>query len=160
MKASHTLDRTDLKMLQLLQESGRISNKELAERVNLSASACYQRLQRLLDEQWLLGVHARVNMEKLGSPVQCITTISMSNHAPDSFSLLERNLESLPEVLEAYTVSGGCDFIVRFACDQMSRYMTLTNELIQQCPDIGHINTHVVLKQSKTFTGFTLPDCP
>ena len=158
MKAEHTLDRIDLKMLQLLQDNGRISNKELAEKVNLSTSACHQRLQRLLDEKWLLGIQGLVNMEKLGAPVQCIATISLQQHAPETFQRLEQHFSELAEVLEAYTVSGGCDFIVRFACDQMSRYMALTNGLIQQCPEIAQINTHVVLKQSKTFSGFALPD--
>lgn len=152
-----SLDRIDIRILSTLQGNGRISNKDLAEQVNLSTSACHQRLQRLMDEDWLLGIQGVVNIDKLAAPVQCLATISMSCHAPESFALVEKQLERMPEVLEAYTVSGGCDFIVRFACAQMSRYMDLTNELIHYCPDIGHINTHVVLKQSKRFQGFTLP---
>ena len=61
-----------------------------------------------------------------------------------------------PEVLEAYTVSGASDFIIRFACASMTRYIELTDELIRECPSISNISTHVVMRQSKRFNGFPL----
>jgi len=157
-KAAGSLDRLDLKMLEAIQENGRITNKELADQVNLSASACHQRLQRLMDEGWILGFTGQINVQRLCEPVQCITTISLNNHAPDTFRLLERRINSIPEALEAFTVSGNCDLIVHFACSQMSRYMSLTNDLIQDCPEICNIQTYVVLKQTKSFSGYPLEE--
>lgn len=150
------LDRLDLKILQTLQSDGRMTNKELADHVNLSASACHQRLQKLIDDDWLQGFMGRVNIERLCAPVQCIATISLGTHAPDAFRFLEKRVDAMPEALEAYTVSGGCDFIVRFACTHMSRYMTLTNSLIQECPEISNIVTHVIMKHSKAFSGYPI----
>ncbi len=152
------LDRLDLRILQTLQDRGRITNKELAEQVNLSSSACHQRLQRLIDDGWLQGFMGRLNIERLCAPVQCIATISLNSHAPDAFSFLEKRVQSMPEALEAFTVSGGCDFIVRFACPHMSRYMSLTNSLIQDCPEIANIVTHVIMKHSKDFTGYPIKE--
>ena len=150
------LDRIDLRILEALQEDGRMTNKALAEQVNLSASACYQRLQRLIEDQWLLGFTGRLNIDRLCAPVQCIATVSLSTHSPDTFRFLERRVDLLPEVLEAFTVSGSCDFIIRFACSDMSRYMALTSALIQDCPEISNISTHVIMKQSKVFTGYPI----
>ncbi|WP_439135273.1 Lrp/AsnC family transcriptional regulator [Pseudomaricurvus sp.] len=154
--ACQSLDRLDLKILQTLQGQGRMTNKELADHVNLSPSACHQRLQRLIDAQWLEGFMGRVNIERLCAPVQCIATISLATHAPDAFRFLEKRVQAIPEALEAFTVSGGCDFIVRFACTHMTRYMALTNHLIQDCPEISNIVTHVIMKHSKTFSGYPI----
>ena len=156
MKHANDLDRTDLRILQQLQQHGRITNKELAETVHLSASACHERTQRLLSTGWIRGFHGQIDIERLCEPVVCIATIAMNNHAPEKFRFLEQCIQSMPEAIAAYTVSGDGDFIVHFACPQMSRYMALTNDLIQTVPDIGHINTHVVLKQSKAFSGYPL----
>lgn len=152
------LDRLDLKILQTLQDNGRMTNKELAEVVNLSPSACHQRLQRLIDDEWLTGFRGVVDIERLCAPVQCIATISLGAHAPDVFQRLEQQVAAMPEVLEAFTVSGGCDFILRFACSHMPRYMALTDTLIQECPEIANISTHVIMKQSKQFGGYPIKE--
>ncbi|NRA43188.1 MAG: Lrp/AsnC family transcriptional regulator [Pseudomonadales bacterium] len=148
------LDRIDLKMLDIIQSDGRITNKELAEAVNLSASACHQRLQKLTDQGWINHFMGVVDIDRLCSPVQCIATISLNTHSPDSFRLLESRVAVMPEALEAYTVSGASDFIVRFVCEHMARYMELTDDLIRECPEIGNISSHVVMRQSKKFQGY------
>lgn len=158
MNVGLELDRLDLRILQTLQQNGRMTNKELADKVNLSTSACHQRLQRLIDDGWIKNFLGIIDVERLCAPVQCIATILLKDHAPEAFRTLEKSVESMPEVLEAYTVSGGCDFIVRFACSQMSRYMMLTNALIHECPQISNISTHVILKQSKTFSGYPIQE--
>lgn len=152
------LDRLDLKILQTLQDNGRITNKELADKVNLSTSACHQRLQKLIDDGWVKDFLCMVDVDRLCAPVHCIATVVMKDHAPQAFKTLEQYINTIPEVLEAYTVSGSCDFIVRFACSQMSQYMSLTNDMIQACPQISNISTHVILKESKSFQGYPIID--
>lgn len=149
-------DRTDLRILDTVQRDGRITNRELAETVSLSPSACHQRLQRLIENGWITSFHGSINVDRLCSPLQCIATFSMSSHSADSFRQLECNVNKMPEVLEAYTVSGASDFIIRFACASMTRYIELTDELIRECPSISNISTHVVMRQSKRFNGFPL----
>ncbi len=158
MKAGTELDRLDLRMLQILQSEGRITNKELADKVNLSSSACHQRLQKLIDDGWIDNFLAVIDIDRLCAPVQCIATITMKDHAPDAFNSLEKIVNEMPEVLEAYTVSGGCDYIARFACSHMRRYMDLTNDLIQACPQITNISTHVILRHSKRFSGYPIQE--
>ncbi len=153
---SRSLDRLDLRILETLQFDGRMTNKELAEKVNLSPSACHQRLQRLVNDGWIFGFTGRINIERLCAPVQCIATIAMGNQSPDSFRFLERRVANMPEALEAFTVSGNCDFIIRFACEHMTRFMEITNDLMKDCPEISNISTHVIMKHSKEFTGYPI----
>lgn len=155
MKAN-TLDRLDLRILDVLQDNGRITNKELAEAVNLSPSACHQRFQRLLDDGWITNFNGVLDIERLCTPVQCIATMTLSNHSPNTFKTLEHKVLSMPEVLEAFTVSGSCDFIARFACSSMTKYMALSSELIEACPEVANISTHVIMQQSKVFKGYPL----
>lgn len=158
MYSAKSLDRTDLRILGALQSDGRITNKDLADKVALSPSACHQRLQRLISEGWIEGFAGHINIERLCAPVQCIATVSLNNHSPDAFRFLERRVLALPEALEAYTVSGNCDFVIRFACTQMSQYMMLANALINECPEITNISTHVIMKHSKVFKGYPIKE--
>jgi Lrp/AsnC family leucine-responsive transcriptional regulator len=150
------LDRLDLKILQIIQSRGRLANKELAELVNLSPSACHQRFQRLQQEGWIQGFRADVDVERLCAPVQAIATLALSNHSPETFHILETLVESMPEALEAFTVSGSFDFIIRFACPNMARYMSLTSSLIKDCPAIANVSTHVIMRENKRFKGFPI----
>ncbi|RMA77638.1 Lrp/AsnC family transcriptional regulator [Umboniibacter marinipuniceus] len=152
------LDRLDLRILSLIQANGRLANKELAELVNLSPSACHQRFQRLQAEGWIKSFSAEVDVERLCSPVQCIASVSLSNHSPDTFRVLEEQVAATAEALDAYTVSGNCDFIIRFACANMTRYMELTSQLIDRCPEINNISTHVIMRESKRFSGYPLAE--
>ncbi len=152
------LDRLDLRILEAVQKNGRISNKDLSELVNLSPSACHQRFQKLQSDGWLKSFSAEVDVERLCSPVQCIASLSLDNHSPDVFKLLEEKVSRMPEALEAFTVSGTSDFIIRFACASMQRYMHLSNSLLDQVPQVTNIATHVVMRESKKYAGFPLKD--
>ncbi len=156
MSDSRPLDRLDMRILVTLHAQGGISNKELAEHINLSPSACHQRLHKLIDDGWIAGFTGNLNIERLCSPVQCIATFSLNNQSPETFEFVEKRIESLPEALECFTVSGPSDLVVRFACGNMNSYMSLTNGLMRDCPEINHINTHVIMKHNKSFSGFPL----
>jgi len=152
------LDRLDLKILEVIQSNGRISNKELATQINLSPSACHQRFVSLQADGWISEFNAVVDIERLCSPVQCISSLTLSNHSPDVFKRLEEEVNRIPEALEAFTVSGVNDFIVRFACTSMNRYMHISNSLLDLIPEVSNISTHVVMKESKTFRGYPIKE--
>lgn len=156
MNKATALDRLDIRILEALQADGRITNKDLAERVNLSPSACHQRAQNLIEAGWITGFLGMLEIDRLCEPVRCITTISLGSHATENFSQLEHYINRLPECTQAYTVSGNCDMIAHFACTGMSRYMALTNEITDHCPQVKQLNTYVVLQQCKAFTGYDL----
>lgn len=150
------LDRTDLLILQELQCTARISNQHLAERVNLSPSACLQRVRRLEENKILLSYHARLNLPLIGRHLLCLATVSIKNHTREDFLRFEDLIQSQAEIVECYTVSGEFDFLLKIICPDMQRYLEINNLLVDSSDYQVNINTHVVMKQNKYAAGIDL----
>jgi DNA-binding Lrp family transcriptional regulator len=147
------LDRFDLKILAILQREGRLTFQELARRVALSPRACLDRVRRLEAGGIILGYQAVLAVERLGRPVTVIAEIALEKHG--QHQRFERRLASIEDVLECWEVSGPFDYVVRFACADLSRYEALTSELIDAA-DLGlaRIVSHVVLRTVRRFEGY------
>ena len=124
------IDKIDLKILERLQKDGRITNQKLAEKVCLSPSSCLQRVRRLENEEVILSYHARIDISRIARHIMCIATVSLKNHTPEEFRAFEDLVESIPEVVECYTVSGESDFFVRIICADMNRYLEINDQLV------------------------------
>ena len=94
------LDPTDRRILEVLQRQGRISNADLAERINLSASACHRRVQRLEDEGYISGYVALLDPRRLGRHTTVFVEITLSGQADEVLDAFERAVARVPEVLE------------------------------------------------------------
>ena len=94
------LDRTDRRILQALQENGRLSNQDLAERVGLSPSPCLRRVRHLEEEGVIEKYVALVNGSKLGLKMLALIQVRMDRHTPDRFEQFEKALKAYPQVLE------------------------------------------------------------
>ncbi|MEC8740741.1 MAG: Lrp/AsnC family transcriptional regulator, partial [Pseudomonadota bacterium] len=123
------LDKVDLRILQTLQKDGRITNQNLAERVNLSPSSCLQRVRRL-DQAGVISYYlAHLNLGSIARHIICLATISVKNHTQEDFNAFEDLIESIPEVVECYTVSGESDFLLKVICADMRRYVEINDQL-------------------------------
>ena len=107
------LDKIDLRILQTLQKDGRITNQNLAERVNLSPSSCLQRVRRLDQAGVISYYQAHLNLGSIARHIICLATISVKNHTQEEFNAFEDLIESIPEVVECYTVSGESDLLMK-----------------------------------------------
>ena len=107
------LDRTDRKILDILQREGRISITELAEQVSLSATPCSERVKRLEREGVITGYHARVNPAALGKTLLVFLEIRLSAKSGDVFDKVKQELMYVPEVMECHLVSGDFDYLVK-----------------------------------------------
>lgn len=150
------IDKTDLKILEILQKDGRITNQELAENVHLSPSSCLQRVRRLEKEGVIQSYHARVNLDSIARHITCIATVSLRNHTQDEFKAFEALIAAIPEVVECYTVSGESDFFIRSICADMNRYLEINDELVGSSSYQVTINTYVVMKENKSFQAVKL----
>lgn len=150
------LDRTDYKILDILQNNGRITNQELANQIALAPSSCLQRVRRLEVEGIISGYHARVNLHSICRFVTCILTISLKNHSYKALLAFEEEAKSMPEVIEYHTVSGVYDAILKVICCDMPAYLKLNEQLISSSKYSATINTHVVLDENKAFTSVDL----
>lgn len=150
------LDKIDLKILDTLQRDGRITNQNLAEKVCLSPSSCLQRVRRLESQNVIHSYHARINLASVARHIMCIATVSLKNHTHEEFKAFETLVESIPEVVECYTVSGESDFIIRIICADMNRYLEINNHLVSSSTYQVNINSYVVMKENKAFESVEL----
>ncbi len=109
------LDRIDYEILAHLQKDAWMSNKDLAARVNLAPSSCYERVKKLRKSDILLGANARVNPSMLGIGLQAMVSLKFSTSSLDLFKSLKRSFLALPEVVTLYLVSGANDLLVHVA---------------------------------------------
>lgn len=155
-KQSLKLDKLDLRILGILQQDGRITNQKLAEQVNLSPSSCLQRVRRLEQEGVIGSYHAHLNLDSIARHIMCIATVSLKNHTQEEFNAFESLIKTIPEVVECYTVSGESDFLLRVICPDMNRYVEINDQLVGNSSYQVTINTYVVMKENKSFSGVNL----
>lgn len=144
------LDKIDIKILSELQKHGRISNVELADLVNLSASPCLMRVKKLQEEGFIVGYSALVDLAKLGQALTVFTEITLKNHRPIDFSRFVSTIEKIDSVIECHLVSGGYDYLVKFITSGISEYQTKMERLLELDIGIDKYFSFVVLKSPIT----------
>jgi len=146
------LDDIDYKILDILQKDGRVSNQELARQVDLAPSSCSLRLRHLEEEGVISNYHAKVDLFKICRSVTCIAGVYLKGHTHQEFLAFKNIIESIPEIVEYYTVSGECDLILKIVCRDMPDYLQINNRLINSTNYLATINSYVVMEENKPFT--------
>lgn len=121
-----TLDRIDLKILEVLKRDGRIAYQKLSEQVNLTPRPCLERVRRLEQAGIISGYTAIINLPSNEPQVVVLAQIALAEHG-QSQPAFERELRSVDAVLDCWLVSGNFDFLVRIACRDMEHYRELAN---------------------------------
>ena len=143
MKALDDLDR---KILRELQANGRLTNAQLAERVGLSASPCWQRVKRLEDDGYITGYTALLDQKRLGLPDTVIIEVTLERHDDEVLERFGRALTDLPEVLEAYLTTGEYDYFIKVAIAGTEGYERFLREKLYKIPGIRHTRTCFTLR--------------
>ena len=143
------LDRTDRKILDILQRQGRISMTELAERIGLSASPCAERVKRMEREGVISGYHAHVSPEALGKTLLVFVEIKLSAKSGDVFDKVRKELLHMPEVLECHLVSGSFDYLVKARLGGMDEYRSLLGDVLKKLPVTAQSHSYVVMEEVK-----------
>ena len=144
-----SLDRIDLKILDVLQRDGRIAMTELAERVNLSATPCSERVRRMEREGVIMGYCARVNPAALGKHLLVFLEIKLSSKSGDVFEQVKKELAFVPEVMECHLVSGDFDYLIKARLAEMSKYRQLLGEILKRMPGSAESRSYVVMEEIK-----------
>lgn len=145
----HDLDRTDRKILDILQRQGRMSMTELAEQIGLSTSPCAERVKRLERDGVISGYHARVSPEALGKTLLVFVEIKLASKSGDVFDQVRQELLHVPEVLECFLVSGGFDYLVKARLRGMSEYRHLLGDILKKLPVAAESHSYVVMEEIK-----------
>ncbi|WP_330924044.1 winged helix-turn-helix transcriptional regulator [Candidatus Sororendozoicomonas aggregata] len=143
------LDRIDLSILRVLQENGRISYVELADRVGLSTTPCMERVKRLEREGIILGYSARLNPSCLKAGLLVFVEISLYNKSDNIFEEFRRAVIALPNVLECHLVSGQFDYLVKARISEMASYRELLSDILLKLPGVRDSKSYVVMDELK-----------
>ena len=142
------LDRYDLQILNILQQDGRISNQELADRIGLSASPCLRRVKALEEAGLIIGYHAVLDAKKLGLSLLALIHISMDQHTPERFNKFEAMIAEIPEVLECLLITGqDADYQLKVIVKDMDAYEDLLLNRITRISGVTGVHSSFVLRQ-------------
>lgn len=142
-----SLDTIDTAILKTLQENGRISNAELAERVGLSASACSRRLDILEKSGVISGYHARIALKAIDYKMIAIVHISLSGQFAKTLAEFEAAVKLCPNVLVCYLMSGEYDYILRIAARDLEDYERIHRDWLSALPHVVKINSSFALRE-------------
>ena len=145
----HPLDRTDRKILDILQREGRIAITELAERVGLSASPCSERIKRMERDGVITGYHAHLSPEALGKTLLVFVELKLSSKSEEVFDKVRKELLHVPDVLECHLVSGGFDYLVKARLGGMREYRRLLGDILKKLPVPAESHSYVVMEEVK-----------
>jgi Lrp/AsnC family leucine-responsive transcriptional regulator len=142
------IDRFDGQILQILQEEGRISNQELADRIGLSPSPCLRRVRALEESGLITGYRALVNGEALGLSLTALIHISMDQHTPERFSHFEASISAIPEVMECLMITGqSADYQLKVVAKDMASYQDLLLNRITRIQGVTGVLSSFVLRR-------------
>lgn len=143
------LDKINRQILNELQEDSSITNAELAERLNLPTTTVFDRVKKLESNGIISKRVAIVNPEKLGKETIAFVSLSLSGHSAKNVQKFWESIESLPEVLECYHISGENDFILKVIVENIRTYETFLLEKLTAIENIGKIKTSFVMSTIK-----------
>jgi Lrp/AsnC family leucine-responsive transcriptional regulator len=151
------LDRIDLKILQVLQADGRLSNLKLAEAVALSPTAVLARVQRLTREGYILGYEARLDPVKLGLGMLVFVEVLLDRTTPNVFDAFKAAVQADPQILECHMVAGGFDYLLKTRMGDMQAYRDFAGTVLWQLPGVRETRTYAVMEEVKNSTQLPLP---
>lgn len=152
-----TLDKLDRHILRTLQAEGRISMKDLAERVGLTITPCSERVKRMETDGVIDGYHAKINPAAIGAKLLVFVEITLNQKSADAFEAFRREVLRIPEVLECHLVSGDFDYLIKARIREMAEYRKLLGEMLLQLPGAAQSKSYVVMEEIKETLNLAIP---
>lgn len=143
------LDRTDRRILEILQTRGRISNVELAREINLSTTPCAERVRRLERAGVITGYKAVVDAEKIGLSICIFVEVKLDHTTTEAFERFQRTIEDLDDVAECYMIAGEFDYLLKLMVSDVSAHRRFMNESLPKLRDVKQTRSYVVVEQLK-----------
>ncbi len=146
------LDRYDKSILTALQTDGRMSNVQLAQRVNLSESACLRRVRTLEEAGMIDRYVALVNQARAGVPGNVFVFIALQREVESELAAFEAAIRDIPEVMECFLMTGEFDYLLRVVVADMADFERLHRDSLTRLPGVARVNSSVAIRtvQKKT----------
>ena len=141
-----TLDRLDAKILQLLSQDGRISWRDLAERIGLSLTPTLRRIRRLEKEGLISGYSARIDEQRLGFGITMYVLVTLERQTEETLKVFERRIADVPEVMSCYLMTGDADYILRIVVSDLQSYQRFMLDVLTRIPGVSRIQSSLAIK--------------
>jgi len=150
-----TLDKTEIKILQLLQDDARMTNQVLAEKAGMSTSPCWRKVRRLEEEGIIQGYRAVLDRKKIGLGVMVFVRVVIDSHSEAEARKFDEEVSALEEVVSCYSIGGDADFLLQVVARDLDSYADFAMWVIRRLPGIKEMQSMFVLKEIKPLA--TLP---
>lgn len=142
----------DLKILEQVQKDAALSTTELVERVDLSQSPCWRRLQRLRDEGYITGQVAVLDRKKFGDSLYIFATLKMVTLSEEQRAVFNRKIDTIPEIMECHTIFGERDIMLKIIAESLEWYQKFIFRVILKLPGVQDVQSTVTLAEIKQTT--------
>ena len=153
MSQPSALDRTDRKILALLQADGRMPTVDLSDRIGLSPTATTERVKRLTREGFITGYGARLDPVRLGRAFLVFVEVSLDKTTPDVFDRFADAVRRTPDVVECHMVAGGFDYLLKVRVADMAAYRRFLGDSLWSVPGVRETRTYTVMEEVKAQVG-------
>lgn len=150
------IDKKDLQILKELQDNGRISNVELAKRVNLSPTPCLERVRRLERDGYITGYRAMLAPEKMRAGLLVFVEVELENTSENVFKNFKEAVYSIPQVMECHMIAGGFDYLLKLRFADMQDYRNFLGHVLSGLPHIKSTKTFVCMEEVKATTSLNI----
>ena len=150
------LDQIDRRLLAELQDDGRFTNVELANRVGLTAPPCLRRVRSLEDSGVIKGYHAELDASRLGFAITVFAMVSLKSQAEDALRQFEDHMRGLPEVRECHMLNGEIDFILKIVSRDLQSFQEFLTSKLTPAPNVASVKTSLTIRTAKQLPGVPL----
>jgi Lrp/AsnC family transcriptional regulator, leucine-responsive regulatory protein len=151
------LDRTDQTLLAELQRDGRLTNRELAERVHLSESACLRRVRALEEAGVIDRYTALVNQARVGLPGNVFVSITLNRQEQADLAAFEEAVRRVPEVMECYLMTGQQDYLLRVVVSDPADFERLHSQHLTRLPGVARVQSSFALRTVRKSSELPMP---
>jgi len=156
-KKDKALDRTDYRILEILQKNGRITNVDLAEQIHLSPPPCLERVKRLEREGYIERYVGILNPYKLNAGLLAFIQVTLHSTASEDLKKFNKAVSRLEQVQECHMVSGGFDYLIKARASDMQAYRDFLGHQLAAIPNLRETHTYVVMQEVKVENSIVLP---
>lgn len=155
-----TLDDIDRRILRELQQDGRLTNQELADRVGLSPSPCLRRVRHLEKAGVIEGYRAVVAPKAVDLAITAFVRLRLASHEGATVDAVEERLRVIPQIVEAHLLAGDWDYLVRIVTPSFEEYERLLREHLRAIPSLSAIDTTFAFGVTKPVSPLPLDAVP
>lgn len=147
------IDRIDRQILSLLQDDGRMTNVDLAERVGLTAPPCLRRVRALEEGGAIRGYHADLDAARLGYPITVFAMVSLRSQAERDLAAFEDHVAAIPEIRECHMLNGEIDFILKIVASDLKSFQEILTTHLTPAPNVASVKTSLTIRTAKSVSG-------